>query len=104
MISSRMGRSAIGTRGFGSTAVYGRRRVPLPPARITALIGSPGVAAAPALARGRGRGEREVAVVERARLDIGEDACPDHLDQPLDRSRHGALGDEAQPLPDLREG
>src|SRR5512132_1997745 len=33
-----MGRSATGISGFGRTVVYGRRRVPFPPARITARI------------------------------------------------------------------
>src|SRR4051812_15515415 len=36
---SSTGRSTIGISGFGSTAVYGRRRVPSPPASTTALFG-----------------------------------------------------------------
>ena len=35
---SRIGRSPIGTSGFGKIVVYGRSRVPSPPAKITALI------------------------------------------------------------------
>src|SRR5262245_3951143 len=34
---SRIGCSATGTSGFGSTAVYGRSRMPSPPAKMTAL-------------------------------------------------------------------
>ena len=37
---SRIGRSPTGTSGFGRIVVYGRSRVPSPPARITALIGA----------------------------------------------------------------
>src|SRR5258707_2662162 len=33
---SRIGYGPIGIRGFGRTTVYGRSRVPIPPARITA--------------------------------------------------------------------
>src|SRR3954468_7467943 len=33
-----MARSPIGISGFGSTVVYGARRVPLPPARMTARL------------------------------------------------------------------
>ena len=32
--------SPIGTRGLGKAVVYGRRRTPRPPAKITACIGS----------------------------------------------------------------
>src|SRR5437763_1568794 len=39
-ISSRIGRSPTGTSGFGSTVVYGRSRVPNPPASTAALIGA----------------------------------------------------------------
>src|SRR3977135_3453962 len=35
---SRIGVSTIGISGLGSTVVYGARRLPLPPARITAFI------------------------------------------------------------------
>src|SRR6266498_3823311 len=35
---SMIGVSPIGTRGFGSVTVYGRNRVPLPPARMTAYL------------------------------------------------------------------
>ena len=38
---SRTGRSPIGTSGFGITVVYGRSRVPRPPARTIALISLP---------------------------------------------------------------
>src|SRR2546423_12596359 len=37
---SRIARSPIGMSGFGRTEVYGARRVPRPPARITALVRS----------------------------------------------------------------
>src|SRR5215467_14092974 len=37
-MTSRMGNSPIGISGFGNTTVYGRRRVPRPPARITARL------------------------------------------------------------------
>src|SRR3954465_7734108 len=37
-ITSRIGYSPIGIRGLGSTTVYGRNRVPRPPARITARL------------------------------------------------------------------
>src|SRR3954452_19388707 len=40
MMCSRMGRSPTGTSGLGMIVVYGRRRVPSPPARMTALIGT----------------------------------------------------------------
>src|SRR6266516_3635640 len=35
---SMIGVSPIGTSGFGSVTVYGRNRVPLPPARMTAYL------------------------------------------------------------------
>src|SRR6478672_9380802 len=38
---SRIGRSPIGTSGLGRIVVYGRSRIPRPPARITALIVGP---------------------------------------------------------------
>ena len=37
---SRIARSPIGISGFGSTDVYGARRVPRPPARMTARVGT----------------------------------------------------------------
>src|SRR4051812_6864171 len=37
-ITSRIGYSPIGISGFGSTTVYGLRRVPFPPARMTARL------------------------------------------------------------------
>src|SRR6266480_734313 len=37
-MTSRIGNSPIGIKGFGSTTVYGRKRVPVPPARITARL------------------------------------------------------------------
>ena len=40
-INSRIGRSPTGTSGLGRTVVYGLRRVPLPPARITARMSLP---------------------------------------------------------------
>src|SRR4051794_15667685 len=39
MMCSRIGRSPTGTSGLGMIVVYGRSRVPSPPARMTALIG-----------------------------------------------------------------
>src|SRR4051794_9103431 len=41
MLCSSTGRSPIGTSGLGITVVYGRKRVPRPPARITALMPAP---------------------------------------------------------------
>src|SRR3569623_707053 len=38
MMTSRIGMSPFGIRGFGNTTVLGRSRVPLPPARITASL------------------------------------------------------------------
>src|SRR5690349_19235624 len=38
MTMSRIGRSPMGIRGLGRTVVYGRSRVPRPPARITARL------------------------------------------------------------------
>src|SRR5688500_12906519 len=37
---SRIGRSPTGRRGLGRIVVYGRSRIPNPPARTTALIGA----------------------------------------------------------------
>ena len=41
MTMSRIGRSPTGISGLGSTVVYGRRRVPCPPARMIARRGMP---------------------------------------------------------------
>ena len=41
MMIPRIGFSPIGIIGFGRIVVYGRRRLPFPPARITACIVSP---------------------------------------------------------------
>src|SRR5215216_2640010 len=38
---SRIGRSPIGSSGLGRIVVYGRSRIPSPPASTTALIGGP---------------------------------------------------------------
>src|SRR3954453_2449136 len=103
MTSSRIGRSPPGTSGLGNTVVYGRSRVPLPPARITALIGSPRVAAAAALARS-GVCQFIVAVPERARLDVVEHPGADGLRELPDSVVHGALGKETEAILDLLEG
>src|SRR3954465_8523971 len=47
MMCSSTGRPPIGPSGFGMTVVYGRRRVPCPPARITALMPTPFLRRAP---------------------------------------------------------
>ena len=38
IMTSRIGNSPIGINGLGKTTVYGRSRVPLPPARMTARL------------------------------------------------------------------
>src|SRR3954453_12380416 len=101
--SSRIGRSATGTSGFGSTVVYGRSLVPLPPARITALIAPPRVSPAGALPAGEVAGQLVVPVGQRALLDVGEHPRCDRVDQAVDGPRNRVPGLEAEPLTDLVE-
>src|SRR5688572_18367990 len=103
MTSSRIGRSATGTSGFGSTAVYGRRRVPSPPARITALIRSPRVPA-PAAFTGHDRGgELEVPVVEGPRFDVAVQTRANQVHEAGDRTFDGVGGLEPEAIANLLE-
>src|SRR3954454_15391228 len=85
MMCSRIGRSPTGTSGLGVIVVYGRSRVPSPPARMTALIG---VLRRVAIAGVEGIGQPSV-------VEGG-----DHLGDPVG-DRH--LGLEAEHLADLVE-
>src|SRR2546423_10600934 len=85
MMCSRMGRSPTGTSGLGMIVVYGRSRVPSPPARMTALISLRDVAV-PGVE----------GVGQRARVECGDDLG--------DAVGDGHVGLEAEDLADLVEG
>src|SRR3954462_636542 len=85
MMCSRIGRSPTGTSGLGMIVVYGRSRVPSPPARMTALISLRDVAV-PGVE----------GVGQRARVECGDDLG--------DAVGDGHVGLEAEDLADLVEG
>src|SRR3954468_21698786 len=85
MMCSRIGRSPTGTSGLGMIVVYGRSRVPSPPARMTALMST---------LRGV-----PVAGVE----GIGQLAGVQRADDLADSIRDGHLRLEAQDLSNLVE-
>src|SRR5438128_101748 len=86
---SRIGSSPTGINGLGITVVYGRRRVPLPPARMTACMAR--------------RLPRVQLRLEQPEVGLDEiDGLPEPIGEGVDRpplqqlSRHVIVADEVQ--------